>query len=138
MARAIPPLSEMEVVLQIGVRSGDIDQVLERRGVQRRPSQIGVNNDPRCIDHPTEAGLNQKVNLSLEEGIKVFKGEERIIDGWHVLPLKKLVPEAAQPPPDPFDDHGPGMTGRELSDLRVREDIIDTRDLTQSLLAKGG
>jgi hypothetical protein len=72
------PVAPIKIVFQIGIGSGDIDEMLEGRGMERGPAQIGMNHHSGCIDDTPESGLNLKIDLFLEERVKVLPGEETV------------------------------------------------------------
>jgi len=47
-----PSFATIQIKLQVRVGLGDIDDVLKRGGVKRRPPQIGVDDDPGGVDDP--------------------------------------------------------------------------------------
>ena len=54
MVVAEPPLPLLQVVLQVGVTPGDLDDPLDRLPAERRPAEVRVEDDPRGVDHPAE------------------------------------------------------------------------------------
>jgi hypothetical protein len=41
--------------------------------------QIGMDDHSGCINDPTESGSDLQFDLSLKEGVEVFKGKEALL-----------------------------------------------------------
>jgi hypothetical protein len=128
----------MEIILKVGIPSGRVDHMLKRRGVKRRPPQIGVDDHPRGIDDAAEPGLNLEVDLSPEKGKKVIKREEGFVHREGVFSSEEAFAEYVQPFPDGFQHHRPWVNLQEIRDLGSRKNFVDLGNLTENLLRKGG
>jgi hypothetical protein len=78
MTIATAPLTQIEIIFEIGIALSHLIEVLNRRGRQWRSSQMGMDYHSGCIDDSTESGLNLKIDLPLKKGIEVFKREKGI------------------------------------------------------------
>ena len=58
---ALAALAALQVILQVGIARGGLDQMGKRFRGQRRASQVGVQDDPRGIDD----GLERKPRYGL-------------------------------------------------------------------------
>jgi len=106
--------------------------------MKRRPSEIGMDDNACGIDDTAKPGADLKADLLLKEGKKAIKGKETLIQGRGFLFGEDLRTKGLQSAPDRFKDHRSRVDAEELSDLRFREELLHTRDLTKKLLAKGG
>jgi hypothetical protein len=96
-------------------------------------------DDNACgIDDAAKPGADLKADLLLKEGKKAIEGKDTFIQGRRFLFGEDLCTKGLQSAPDRFEDHRSRMDAEELSDLRFREELLHTRDLTKKLLAKGG
>jgi hypothetical protein len=73
-----PPLAPIKIIFQIGIGSGDVDHMLKGRGMERGSAQVGMDHHSGCIDDAPESRLHLKIDLFLEERVKVFPGEEAV------------------------------------------------------------
>jgi hypothetical protein len=96
MAVTVPSFSEIEVILQIGISFGNVNQVLKCEGMEGRPSQIGVDHDSGCIDHSAQSKPDLKIHLLLEEGIKILERETAFIGLRDFFLMKEFLPKTPQ------------------------------------------
>jgi hypothetical protein len=128
------PFAPIKVIFEIRIGLGNFDQVLDGRGMERRSSEIGVDDDTRRIDDATKTWPGLAFKLSFEEGVETVQRKEGFVDlGWASL-MEKFLPQLFQAAPDRFDHHVSGIGFDEVRDLRMREDFIDTGDLAKHLL----
>jgi hypothetical protein len=106
--------------------------------MKRRPSEIRMDDNACGIDDATKPGADLKADLLLKEGKKAIEGEETLIQGRGFFPGQDLLTKGLQSSTDRLEDHRSRMDAEELSDLRFREELLHTRNLTKKLLAKGG
>jgi hypothetical protein len=106
--------------------------------MKRRPSEIGMDDNACGIDDATKPGADLKADLLLKERKKAIEGKETLIQRRRFFFRENLLTKGFQSSPDCFEDHRSRMDPEELSDLRFREELLHTRNLTKKLLAKGG
>ena len=96
-------------------------------------------DDNACgIDDAAKPGANLKADLLLKEWKEAIEGKETLIQRRGFFFGEDLLAEGLQSSTDCLEDHRSWMDAEELGDLRFREELIHTRDLTKKLLAKGG
>jgi hypothetical protein len=76
--------------------------------MQRGSSQIGMNHNSRRIDDTANPGLHLKIELLLNQGIEVFKGEGGVFD-LRGVSVEEFLAESAQSFPDGVNHYRPGM-----------------------------
>jgi hypothetical protein len=103
------PLAPIKIVFQIGIGSGDVDDVLKGRGMERGSAQVGMDHHSGCIDDAPEARLHLKIDLLLEERVKVFQGEEAVFVSYERFFREKFLANVFQPFSDALYYNGPGM-----------------------------
>jgi hypothetical protein len=108
MAIAISPFAQIKIKLQIRIGLGNVDHMLKGLGMQGGPSQIGMNHNSRGIDDAANPGLYLKLNLPLDQGIEVFKGEDGVFDFRGVF-VEEFLAESAQSFSDGVNHNRPGM-----------------------------
>jgi hypothetical protein len=108
--------------------------MLDGRGMERRSSEIGVDDDTRCIDDATKTWPGLPLKLSLEEWVETVQRKKGFVDLRRISLMEKALPQLFQAAPDGFDHHVSGIGFDEIRDLRTGEDLIDAGDLAKHLL----
>jgi hypothetical protein len=70
-----------------------------------RSSQIGMNDHTGRIDDSTKLRLNLGFYFLLEEGIKVFEGEEFVLYTGEFFLAEEFLPQSPQGLPDSLDHY---------------------------------
>ncbi len=76
----VPPFASIQVIFKVRIGLGNFDQMLKGRGMERGPSEIGMDDNPCCIDHTPELWLGLTLKFLLEEGEEMIKREEGFIN----------------------------------------------------------
>jgi hypothetical protein len=102
-------LAATKIVFQIRIGSGDVDDVMKGRGMERGSAQVGMDHHSGGIDDAPESRLHLKIDLFQEERVKVFPGEEAVFISREGFLREKFFPNALQPFSNALDHNGPGM-----------------------------
>jgi hypothetical protein len=109
MSVSTSPLSPLQVVFQIGIGLGYLNQMLDRGRMEGSPSQIRVDHHAGGINDSAKSEPSLTFNLSLEKRIEIFKREKGISRLRKFFFLKDFFAEASQPLPNGLDHEMAGM-----------------------------
>jgi len=106
----------IEVVLEIGVSSGDFRDGCNRGGGEWRPAEVRVKHDAGCIENWTErrqCGAFHPLGDCSQQNV--------------LLDRFPLVPELRQGCPNGFNDECAGMLFEQRAQLRALDENSDAR-----------
>jgi hypothetical protein len=98
------PLSPIEIVLEIRIRLGDLDEMVKGGGMKRRSPQIGMDDHSGRIDDATKARPGPALDFFLEEGEEAVEREEGFVRLRNPFRMEESFTELFQRTPDGLND----------------------------------
>ncbi len=126
-------LSLFQIVFQVGKMAGDLFHLVDCATVQERPSQVGMNDHPRCIDDPPEATRDLPVDSLSEIRHQRFHGKHRPIQDSVLGESEKIPSETFQTRTNGRYDDVSRVRIDPLRNTRISQYVIDLGDLAEEL-----